>query len=150
MAFKDENSIKEFKGDNFFLSNFYEHPIEYKGILYRSTENAYVSAKSNDPKFKLKVSQVGPGQSKRFGRSVDLIENWDMVKFDVMEDILRIKFSDDFLKSKLISTDGQELYEGNWWHDTVWGVDHITGIGQNNLGKLLMKIRNEFKFKSII
>ena len=34
-----------------------------------------------------------------------------------------------------------ELIEGNNWKDTYWGVCH--GKGQNNLGKLLMRIREE-------
>ena len=37
------------------------------------------------------------------------------------------------------------LEEGNTWHDTFWGVDAKTGEGQNHLGKILMKIREELK-----
>jgi predicted NAD-dependent protein-ADP-ribosyltransferase YbiA (DUF1768 family) len=33
-----------------------------------------------------------------------------------------------------------ELIEGNWWGDTYWGV--CNGVGENHLGKLLMKIRD--------
>ncbi len=40
---------------------------------------------------------------------------------------------------KLLSP--EELVEGNWWNDTFWGV--CNGEGQNNLGKILMKIRKE-------
>lgn len=35
----------------------------------------------------------------------------------------------------------EELIEGNYWHDTYWGV--CEGVGENHLGKLLMEIRNE-------
>jgi predicted NAD-dependent protein-ADP-ribosyltransferase YbiA (DUF1768 family) len=31
----------------------------------------------------------------------------------------------------------------NTWSDTFWGVDLKTGKGDNNLGKLIMKIRKE-------
>jgi predicted NAD-dependent protein-ADP-ribosyltransferase YbiA (DUF1768 family) len=41
----------------------------------------------------------------------------------------------------LKATGDEELVEGNWWNDTFWGV--CNGVGENNLGKLLMKIRAE-------
>ena len=36
-----------------------------------------------------------------------------------------------------------ELVEGNTWGDMYWGVDLHTMKGQNKLGKILMKVRNE-------
>ena len=33
------------------------------------------------------------------------------------------------------------LIEGNEWGDTFWGT--CDGIGENHLGKILMRIRNE-------
>ena len=42
-----------------------------------------------------------------------------------------------------------ELIEGNTWSDNFWGDCHCPkcrGIkGENNLGKLLMKIREDYK-----
>lgn len=32
---------------------------------------------------------------------------------------------------------------GNTWGDRVWGVDIHRGIGENHLGKILMRIRSE-------
>ena len=61
-----------------------------------------------------------------------------------MESILRVKFSDDKLKNKLIDTYPAELIEGNTWNDKFWGVDINTSIGENNLGKILMKLRDEY------
>jgi len=40
-----------------------------------------------------------------------------------------------------LDTGKSELIEGNTWGDTFWGVSGV--IGQNNLGKILMKIREE-------
>ena len=39
----------------------------------------------------------------------------------------------------LMDTGDAELIEGNNWNDTFWGV--CNNAGENNLGKLLMKIR---------
>lgn len=35
------------------------------------------------------------------------------------------------------------LVEGNNWNDTFWGV--CRGRGENNLGRILMKVRSEVK-----
>lgn len=151
MEFFDENTIKEFWGEYRFLSNFYEHPILYKGIEYPSSEHAYVSAKSDDLKFKIKVSLVEtPGKVKRLGSKVTLIKDWDYKKFGIMEEIVRIKFNDPTLSKKLLETGDRPLYEGNSWNDKTWGVDKNTGEGRNALGKILMKIRTEKKFNSIL
>jgi predicted NAD-dependent protein-ADP-ribosyltransferase YbiA (DUF1768 family) len=34
------------------------------------------------------------------------------------------------------------LEERNAWGDTDWGTD-INGVGENNLGKILMKVREK-------
>uniref|UniRef100_UPI00345E83CD NADAR domain-containing protein n=1 Tax=uncultured Duncaniella sp. TaxID=2768039 RepID=UPI00345E83CD len=47
------------------------------------------------------------------------------------------------LAEKLIATGDAELVEGNYWHDTVWGV--CDGVGENHLGKILMRVREELK-----
>lgn len=49
------------------------------------------------------------------------------------------------LKKKLLETGDAELIEGNYWHDNTWGQCYCprckNKIGENHLGKLLMKIR---------
>jgi hypothetical protein len=37
------------------------------------------------------------------------------------------------------------LVEGNRWGDQFWGVDLRTGLGENHLGKILMKVRDELR-----
>ena len=76
----------------------------------------------------------------------------EIVKIDakalerIQEDLLWIKFSIPELRTKLLETDDAELIEGNTWGDTYWGT--CSGIGQNHLGKLLMKTR--FKIRAQI
>jgi predicted NAD-dependent protein-ADP-ribosyltransferase YbiA (DUF1768 family) len=41
-------------------------------------------------------------------------------------------------------TENYKLEERNNWGDIWWGVN-INGEGENNLGKILMKVRNELK-----
>jgi ribA/ribD-fused uncharacterized protein len=134
--------IDNFSGDFAFLSNFYYTGVVYDGIFYPSSEHAYQAAKSLDIADRMSVKKSGgPAQAKRRGKEIKKREDWDTVKYSVMEDILRIKFADPILKEMLIATEDYELVEGNHWHDYYWGV--CNGTGENNLGKLLMKIRSE-------
>lgn len=48
------------------------------------------------------------------------------------------------LKEKLLDTGNKYLEETNWWKDDFWGVDIKIG-GKNNLGKILMKVRECLK-----
>jgi predicted NAD-dependent protein-ADP-ribosyltransferase YbiA (DUF1768 family) len=65
-----------------------------------------------------------------------------------MRRILVIKFQNPELKAKLIATGDAQLVEGNTWGDLFWGVDTTMGVGSNQLGKLLMGIRDGLQGKS--
>lgn len=147
--------INSFTGRWSFLSNFYPCKIVHQGITYPSTEHYYVAQKVNDdqmingqfyPKADVRemIAHIStPGQVKKFGRTLKLRKDWNNVKFEVMEWCLREKFKDEKLKEMLLQTGDEELIEGNTWNDIYWGV--CNGKGENNLGKLLMKIRSEIK-----
>lgn len=78
---------------------------------------------------------------------MQLRKNWEEVKDNVMEEIIKNKFSTPELAAKLKSTGKEELIEGNYWHDNYWGnctcQKCATIKGKNKLGKILMKIRSE-------
>ena len=63
-----------------------------------------------------------------------------------MEQLLRIKYSKEPYRTKLLHTETLHIQEGNTWGDTFWGVCLETGQGENNLGKLIMKVRKEIKY----
>ncbi len=137
--------IKSFTGDYAFLSNFYCEHIEYEGDTYASNEHAYQAAKIRDraARHPLTVEagiQMTPGQAKRFGRSVTLRPFWNAERVKVMEFLQYRKFvRSPHLATLLIATGDAELIEGNRWGDTFWGV--CNGVGQNQLGKILMDVR---------
>lgn len=135
--------IDYFTGEYEFLSNFYPATVKYKGRVYKTTEHAYQAAKTLDEEEQSKIANAPtPHKSKKLGRKVKLRPDWESVKLQVMEDVLRLKFKPGTpLADKLVATGDQELIEGNHWHDTFWGV--CGGKGFNHLGKLLMKIRAE-------
>jgi ribA/ribD-fused uncharacterized protein len=73
---------------------------------------------------------------------VSLRKDWEQVKYDIMLDIVRAKFSQNpEIKEKLIATGNTPLEEGNTGGDRIWGT--VNGKGANNLGKILMKVREE-------
>ena len=117
--------------------------MQLDGEWYNSTEAAYVAGKTIDLEARATVRGFSkPGQVKRFGRTLELRSDWEDVKLPLMLGLLRQKFSKDSeLGMKLTGTGQQELVEGNTWNDTFWGV--CRGRGQNNLGKLLMQVREE-------
>lgn len=136
--------INSFEGEYAFLSNFYEHPISNGVITFPTNEHYFQAMKTLEDDERLAIARAAtPGQAKRMGRSVNLRPDWESIKMDVMETAVRIKFTDPELAAKLIATGDEELIEGNWWNDTFWGV--CNGVGENHLGKILMKVRADIK-----
>ena len=136
--------IDTFRDEFGFLSNFYPASIVYNGIRYRSSEVAFQAAKSDDKNEHMRFSYMDSRTSKKEGRLLECRGDWDVVKKDIMYDILYCKFTQHHgLKERLLMTEDAELVEGNTWNDTFWGV--CDGVGENHLGKILMKIRQKVK-----
>lgn len=138
------SKIDSFSKEYEFLSNFYSQEITYDGIKYPTNEHAFQAAKTLDLEERKVISSLPtPGQAKRAGRRVSLRPDWEEVKFDVMKEIVILKFINPALKEKLLATGDSELIEGNTWNDRCWGV--CKGVGQNNLGRILMEVRELLK-----
>lgn len=134
--------IDSFQGEHAFLSNFAASEIEFEGIVFPTVEHAFQAAKTlNMTKRKEIAALPSPGHAKRAGRSVELRPDWEEIKIDVMLECVRKKFQIPELREALDNTGSELLVEGNWWKDTFWGI--CEGRGQNNLGKILMKVREE-------
>jgi ribA/ribD-fused uncharacterized protein len=134
-------AITSFTGEYRFLSNFYYSPIEYEGIRYPTVEHAYQAAKSLDKEERQRIALLtSPGKAKQYGRTMKTRGDWRKVNFSVMEDLLRLKFSDQKFRGLLSRTGDSELVEGNTWGDTFWG--QCNGVGLNVLGRFLMKVRS--------
>jgi ribA/ribD-fused uncharacterized protein len=135
--------IDSFSGEHSFLSSFHPSPITIQGITWPTVEHAFQAAKTKDIDARVDIRLAStPGKAKRLGRRVELRSDWESIKVDVMEDLLRRKFAPGTaLRQQLDATSPAELIEGNHWGDTFWGV--CRGVGRNQLGLLLMKIRDE-------
>ena len=136
----NENEIKGFFGDYRFLSNFHQCPVYFDGVMYPSTENAFMAAKTLDPLQREQFRYIEPKEAKALGRKIQLREDWESVKYDVMASVCFDKFyRNKGIREKLLETGNAYLEETNHWNDKIWGV--CDGEGQNNLGKILTNIR---------
>lgn len=134
--------ITSFQGEYRFLSNFHPSPITIKGQVYPTVEHAYQAGKALYRDEREMIQQaISPGQAKRLGKIVIRKPDFEERKLKYMEKCLREKFKDPRLARLLLNTGSQNLIEGNTWGDRFWGVCH--GKGENHLGRLLMKIREE-------
>lgn len=136
---------KGFSGEYGFLSNFYPCRIVYNGITYPSVEHAYQAAKTKNIKDKKLIAAcLQASTAKQLGKEVELRDDWEEIKIKVMLSLVAQKFyKHKHLREKLISTKGIKLVEYNYWKDTYWGV--CNGKGKNNLGKILMWIRDKLE-----
>ena len=139
----DETKISGFFGEYRFLSNFHICNVEVDGILYGSSEAAYMAQKTDDHDIKMKFASITvPREAKKLGRKIDLIPNWDSKKLQAMLKVNYAKYTQNpELRKLLIETGDKILIEENYWNDVYWGV--CSGKGENMLGKVLMKIRDE-------
>lgn len=142
--------INSFRGPRHFLSNFHSEALLYKGILYRTAEHAYQASKAVFQPDRERIAGMRtPGEAKRAGREVRIMrKDWEEVKVEVMLEIVRIKFKAEGLAKMLLATKDEELVEENTWGDKFWGTSG--GVGRNELGKILMQVREELMTEKFI
>ena len=143
-----------------FLGNFHicQNPLMINGCAFRNSEALFQAGKF----YKLSLKQQFPGilntfskltpdlsiaKARKFSGSYGIRNDWISRKANqsLMEAVLRLKYeSNPQLRTNLLATQRLPLIEsppGN--RDIFWGVNETTGIGQNMLGKLHMKLRAE-------
>lgn len=143
--------IYGFFGEYRFLSNFEAAPLRLEGewadgLVYPTSEHAYMALKTEDLDIRRRISLLEKGRdAKAFGRTVSLREGWDgPLRLEAMLAALRAKFRQNpELAAKLLATGLLYLEETNDWRDVFWGV--CQGKGLNMLGKMLMQVRAELQ-----
>lgn len=153
----DDEPIEEFTGDYEFLRNDYyseqqttvyyeddDDNLQQSTETFATAQHAFQSNKTLDRDVQVLIRDAGDAKTaSQLGRQAPLVDDWDNKRISVMEKVLEDKFGQNFeLKIKLLATGKRELIQGNM-RDRFWGVDRH-GNGDNNLGKLLMKVRDRF------
>lgn len=148
-----KDDIVRFYGENRWLSNFWkcEAPIFLPGDSkeYPTVEHAYQAAKTFNTTHRAAIAAGDAAFAKRFfkTRKEAIRPDWNQVKLLIMELCLRQKFAvGTELAKKLDATGNCNIIEGNEWHDVYWGQCPL-GTGENHLGKLLMKIRDDNRWE---
>lgn len=139
-----EAPITRFEGPYRFLSNFYRMPDG------STLEHHYQARKATAlTDYDWVMAAPTPAAAKKRGRQITIRPDWELVKRDVMVQVLRTKFEREPYRSMLLATGDAVLMEGNDWHDQYWGSCdcpmHYGVEGQNWLGKLLMQVRGELR-----
>ncbi len=146
---------------NGHFSNFYPSPMEISGKKYNCSEQYFMKMKqemfdeSNLALATEIMAETNPFNIKRLGRRVKNYNDtvWNANRAKVMEVGLKHKFlSNPILKAKLLASGDKILVEASPY-DKIWGIglNEKQAIqispdkwpGQNLLGKLLMKIRDQ-------
>ena len=131
------------------LDNFSSFKVEHDGYLYSSVEEAYQALGfiESAPEIadKIKNSHSAHEAQKIAYENKDKRQkNWDEIKVHVMEELLREKISQNpYVKKKLLETKNYMIVEDSP-KDSFWGWG-INRNGQNQLGKLWMKLRDELR-----
>lgn len=146
---KQQEPILSFQGT--VLSNFYSCSVVMDGSQYPSVEHAYQAAKTLnlESRVPLQAASLSSAGAKKVGAKLALRADWESVKLQVMESLLRQKFRTDTAPGQfLLNTRDAPLVEGNTWGDTFWGV--CKGVGHNHLGRILMEIREHLRQESTV
>lgn len=150
------HTIDSFRGEFYFLSNFFNSPICVPIANFDSTftfctgEHLFHAAKisASDASVEEQYAYLNnlsrnpnPNKAKYLGRSISIDpKRWDAMSYAVMTRVQKIKFEQHpKLAQKLINTGESLLVEGNTWGDKLWGVSK--GEGKNQLGIILMDLR---------
>jgi hypothetical protein len=139
------------------LSNFYPCKFEFNGKTFNFSEQCFMYQKAilfNDFEIAKQVlNETDVRKIKALGRKVKNFNNelWDKHKEDFMFNACYAKFSqNNELKDFLLSTGNREIVEASPV-DNIWGIgfssdkamENVNKWGQNLLGKVLMKVRED-------
>lgn len=148
----DDKKIAGFFLDGWYVfDNFAPFQVEWRGKLYPTSEHAYQAAHFIDIDQELaeKVRLCrSPREASGFANENSVYDDpdWSDKKISYMEEIVRSKLEQHgYIVDILLSSEDKYIVEMNdddeFWG---WGKNHD---GRNELGKIWMKLRDEYKAK---
>ncbi len=132
------------------FSNFSAFPVNIEGFGKFPTSEAALQAykdPNNVEYIRKQMSAVSPLTSKNLGNKIQIRDDWETVREEIMYHILHNKFSQHiYLRHVLLAT-GLSPIVYRTRVDNVWGDGG--GKGLNLLGKLLVRLRSEYQRSKI-
>lgn len=147
IAEKIDEFIGFYPREFFCFDNFSSFAIVRNGIKYPTVEHAYQSLKFTDtaPEVAEEITEcfsAHEAQKIAFANKNKQNPNWDAIKVNIMEELLRLKLEQNpYVKKKLLQTKHYTICEDSP-KDAFWGIGPNRD-GQNQLGKLWMMLRGE-------
>lgn len=140
-----KKEIEQFKGNYYFLDNCFPASFQWEGHTWKCAESAIAAARcgnADDAEF---FAACDGKTAKKHGGKKQERDDWKTVRLDVVEEILTAKFSqNEYLKERLRRTGDTVLVAGHNGKESFWGRNLYSDKGENHLGKILMKIRDNF------
>ena len=140
-----DERILFYAGTRYFLSNFAAFRVVWRGVSWMTSEHAYQAAKFVDEEIIEQIKNAGSAHdAKKISHNYRYkrADNWTEVSVEIMEEILRAKLEQHpYIQRKLRESGHREIVE-NSPTDSFWGRGP-DWKGQNQLGKLWMKLRAE-------
>lgn len=133
----------------FVFDNFSSFRVLVDGVLYCTVEHAYQALKflKSAPEIANKITEAysaHDAQKIAYANRDKQDKNWNEVRLDIMERLLRLKLEQNpYVKKKLLQTKDYIICEDSP-KDNFWGIG-IDRKGRNELGKLWMKLRQELR-----
>ncbi len=130
----------------------FETPLIHRGISYKTSENFYQACKLPKDRLDLRKeiaemnafkAKVSIGDKEKYKWREDW--NRDTIGIQAMEFALKHKFAKgtNWHRKLMITKElDLELIEWATWDDKFWSKNLYSKQGENNLGKILMRIRN--------
>ena len=134
-------------GEWYAFSNFSSFMVRWRRIDWLTSEHAYQAAKFDDREIIMKIKDARSAHDAfKIARANDdkKIKNWNEIRLIVMEGIIRTKLAQHpYVRKKLLETENMEIVEDSP-RDSFWGRGP-DWKGENHLGKIWMKLREELK-----
>ena len=134
-----------YEGRWYMFSNFSSFAVHWRGQDWPTVEHAYQASKFTDPAVVRRIhSARSAHDSKKIARTyaASVREDWQEIKLSIMEDILRAKLAQHpYVAQKLRETGDAHIIEDSP-KDNFWGRGP-DWEGENHLGKIWMKLRDE-------
>ena len=148
----NEVTIKRemYQWDIFPLDNFSAFGFVMNSEYFQTSEHAFQYLKFVDTNKEI-ANKIKESFSPNDARNIAhenkeyRLSNWSDVKYQNMEKVLRLKVEQNpIVKDVLLNTKDYIIAENCIDEDTDWGLDS-NNQGDNNLGKIWMKIRDDIK-----
>ncbi len=136
--------IEKFQGAYEFLSNAFSVPVTLDGLTFPCAEAAFQALRFDDPAIRALFIRCDAARAKTLAakRIPNVTQSDEQLM--LMERVLAAKFTQNPQLLDLLNATGRaELINGRNAKDSFWGRNLYTDRGDNQLGRLLMKLRRQ-------